>query len=147
MGWASVSWLFKSLITSQKLNQMDENTDIVYDFAEFLHLVSDFVEYSEASTTVVTKRVGKVYIPANCNNVKIYVMLWNSLSATTSVYIWIDTLHSDFTVTGATPEHQSADLDVSSLSPGWYDFKIKMKTSNYTAYLNSVSVFAERDGT
>ena len=146
MAWGSVSWAFKNLVASSKLQQMVDNIDAVKYYPVY-HYVGEIDTVSFLTFNSVLEI--PIYVPASHKTfrAKLQMKKFDAVGSVTGhLRLSIGTATSaDTTTTSDSYEDKTIDIDTSGLSEGWYDFKVEMYVqggdgSSDKVYMRKLSV-------
>jgi len=143
------TWSTEEVITSSGLNQMSDNEEYAHN-GLYQCLVSYFAETGEEGESYDDFALGRVYIPENYGNLIAGFKMKVSTGKTATFKITLDSLSVETTSTANSYENKTANIDISSLSAGWYDLMLSLKISaagiGDFAYVKGISIYAEPDG-
>jgi hypothetical protein len=147
MAWLDVSWSFKELITSNKLNQMHENTETVRDRLNkvILHCASHAPEESTTSSSYLIQAQLRIYKPDDYDTFKFGFQTMTD-GASGNIKIVFGGLSKEIATTAGTYESKDDEIDISALDAGWYTLSIQIKSDGINAtYIKAFTGYLETE--
>lgn len=131
-----------------KLNALDDNNDALKSVLVYSMIGTLPDNGGTASSSYVTDRTLPVYVDADYTLARVAGLLYNTGGGAAYVQVTIaEQTPVELSMSGSTPTLESGTIDLTGLTPGWYDCTIKYKNGGSgTARYAAIAIIADAEG-